>query len=346
MNIPNQLKSNYSTPLIWTSVIRALVFPLSELQVDVQALLDLANIPRESLEHPHGQIPLHSYLQFLNMSATSVDDPLLSLKLSKNIGPELLGALGFLFLSSRNLYEAINNLCHYQNLFQESTKMSFNKGQGYYIFTYDIYGFRNVDTRLDVEFSIAYTYKLIQLFLNNKVVSSRILFRHSPSAEMSKYKSTMKTNCLFNQEVNGIYLKDEDVYKTGKQYAPELYNILVDYLDADLQKKNITRTFTDDVNKILFDFSSSSLHTVEKVAVHLNISVSTLYRKLKEEGTSFRELQAKHYFELSCKYLRETNMNISQISNIIGFSNSSSFTRSFTKWSNGLTPKEYRQLGL
>lgn len=331
-------------PQIWSSVIRSLRMAMEELNIEVKSLLETSQISAYDLEHPHGQVPLNRYLQFLNNAAIQADDPLLGIKLPKTMGPDLLGGLGFLFLSSRNLHEGIKHICYYQNLFQESTNMQLIRDGDYFVFTYDLYGVRQIDTRLDVEFSIAYTNRLIKLYSDNKASNLRLCFRHSPSAELQKYRRLTGSSCFFNQEINGIYLHKSDALEPGSRYDLNLHQILVDYLDTDLANKQMVLSFADQVSRAILNLPSGKAINAGLIAAHLNMSVATLYRRLQQENTSFKQIYKKVQYELSCRYLREASLNIAQISHLLGFASSSGFTRAFTQWSHGLSPSQYRQL--
>ena len=98
-------------PRIWSSVVRGLQLPLAEQNVDYQALLADCEITEDDLKKVHGKIPLKKYLRFMEHAATIADDPLLGIRLARSCGPETLGAVGFLFLSSRTLAEALADFC-------------------------------------------------------------------------------------------------------------------------------------------------------------------------------------------------------------------------------------------
>ncbi|GAC27277.1 hypothetical protein GPAL_0397 [Glaciecola pallidula DSM 14239 = ACAM 615] len=334
-------RSDGLEPQIWSSVLRSLQFHLAEHNIDTPHLLHECGIAIDDLEHPHGQIPLNRYLNFLNKAAKEADDPLIGIKLSKSIGPELLGALGFLFLSSRTLYDGLDAICQYQNLFQESTQLSLDRMGSHYILGYQVYGMGNIDTRLDVEFSIAYTARLIRLFSNNQVKSVKMLFRHSPSVSVSHYLRLAGLPCEFNQAVNGVSIKAEDISFKGARFDPDLTQILTDYLDADLASKNQVNSFSDQVRTAIMSEQGQETVTAKLIAHRLGVSIPTFFRRLKLENESFKTMLDNVHYELACKYLSETQLNIYQISHLLGFSSTPSFTRAFKKWTNGITPSAY-----
>jgi signal transduction histidine kinase/ligand-binding sensor domain-containing protein/AraC-like DNA-binding protein len=80
---------------------------------------------------------------------------------------------------------------------------------------------------------------------------------------------------------------------------------------------------------------------IEKLANHLNLSQSTLYRKLKSlTGKSATDFVRTIRLEYAARILKEGNHNIEEVSGLAGFNSHSYFTRSF-KEHFGKTPTEY-----
>ena len=175
-------------PSIWSSVIRNLQLPLNERHLDTDSLLQQCGISPQELEHPHTPIPLSKYLLFMESAAELAEEPLLGIQLARTSGPETLGALGFLFLSSHTLYEALNDFCRYLNLLQDATHMSFTREGNELWFRYDLYGVDDTEYRQDTEFSLALNSRLIRMFSGSQVEISGFHFRHSPSVPVTQYE--------------------------------------------------------------------------------------------------------------------------------------------------------------
>ncbi|WP_456479061.1 helix-turn-helix domain-containing protein [Nautilia sp.] len=75
----------------------------------------------------------------------------------------------------------------------------------------------------------------------------------------------------------------------------------------------------------------------------MNISPSTLKRKLKEEHTSFKKLTETIRKKLAYTLLKETYHSFEEISYLLGYSEYSPFFRAFKKWF-GATPSELKKL--
>lgn len=81
--------------------------------------------------------------------------------------------------------------------------------------------------------------------------------------------------------------------------------------------------------------------TFEAMADILHLSPSSLRRRLQKEGTSYQELKDRYRSDLAMRYLRDDQLKIHEIGEMLGFLEPSSFIRSFRGWT-GMTPKQFR----
>jgi len=68
----------------------------------------------------------------------------------------------------------------------------------------------------------------------------------------------------------------------------------------------------------------------------------TLSRRLKAQGTAYRQIAHAVRFELACQLLAEPGMTIAQVAALLKFSAPSAFTHAFRRWSGGQTPSAWR----
>jgi AraC-like DNA-binding protein len=79
----------------------------------------------------------------------------------------------------------------------------------------------------------------------------------------------------------------------------------------------------------------------DTVARTLNMSRASLYRKLRQEHTSFQAIRNQIIDRLAKIALKETDSPISQIALMLGYSEHSAFVHGFTRLT-GVSPSEYR----
>lgn len=81
---------------------------------------------------------------------------------------------------------------------------------------------------------------------------------------------------------------------------------------------------------------------LDTVAERLHLSSRTFKRKLREHGTSFRQLVETTRRAEAVRLLNTTTLSVSQIADHLGYADASSFTRAFQKWTL-TTPGAFRQ---
>ena len=81
---------------------------------------------------------------------------------------------------------------------------------------------------------------------------------------------------------------------------------------------------------------------IDLISEKLQMSRWTLTRKLKEEGTTFKQLLRDSREKLAQSYLRRQTESITEIASLLGYSEPSAFQRAFKSWT-GQTPLDYRQ---
>ena len=81
----------------------------------------------------------------------------------------------------------------------------------------------------------------------------------------------------------------------------------------------------------------------DDAARHLHLHRRTLNRRLKEAGTTFRQVLDQVRFELAREMLSDPGLHIAEIAARLGYRMPSSFTRAFRRWS-GSSPDHWRTL--
>ena len=73
----------------------------------------------------------------------------------------------------------------------------------------------------------------------------------------------------------------------------------------------------------------------------MGVSGRTLQRELQQAGTSYQHECSQAQSELACSYLKNPAAGLQDVALLSGYTEVSSFTRAFKKWT-GLTPGQYR----
>jgi AraC-like DNA-binding protein len=80
--------------------------------------------------------------------------------------------------------------------------------------------------------------------------------------------------------------------------------------------------------------------TEEAAARSLGMSLRNLQRRLEEEGTSYRKALNETRRDIARSYLDEGHTSVTEIAFLLGFADTSGFSRAFRRWT-GLSPRAY-----
>ena len=162
--------------------------------------------------------------------------------------------------------------------------------------------------------------------------------------EYSHLQRIFECPVLFDQQHNGFVfdarhlearlLHDEESLRRFLRSAPYhlLANTEVESDDGILAK----------MRRIVGPDLSHEFPSVVDMAEHLNVSVRTLRRRLKDVGTTYQEFKDDTRREAAIQLLSRPELKINAVAAMLGFDEPSAFHRSFKKWT-GSTPGEYRQ---
>ncbi len=124
------------------------------------------------------------------------------------------------------------------------------------------------------------------------------------------------------------------------------YNKEIDDFGEEMIVRYLNSLNTDDlstrVRKQITEHLPSGDATVDKVASELFYSTRTLQRMLKQENVSFLTLLNDTRRDLAVEYVKKEEMDLTEIAFLLGFSELSTFSRSFKRWT-GNSPMQYRK---
>jgi len=156
------------------------------------------------------------------------------------------------------------------------------------------------------------------------------------------YETLFQSEIKFDQHDNAIVfparyldypiIQNDESLRGFLQTAP--YQLIV-MVDND-------QTLTSQVVALLGKDFSRELPGSEDVAFKLNMSVSTLRRRLAEEDTSYQKIKDQCRKKAAVNYMDSPQLSINDVAALMGFDEPSAFFRSFKKWT-GMTPGEYRK---
>ena len=80
---------------------------------------------------------------------------------------------------------------------------------------------------------------------------------------------------------------------------------------------------------------------IDTIAGTLGLNLRTVQRRLKDEGTTYRELRDSFRHTTACKLLTNPRVPIKEIAFLLGYQELGAFYRAFRRWEDD-SPMDYR----
>jgi AraC-like DNA-binding protein len=328
-------------PLVSTQVVRALVVRIREHGLPLAKLLTAADIKLSRLDDVNDHVPLRSYVELFEAASELAQDPLLGLAFSAKAGPETLGAVGFLMVSSDTLGQGLSNLCRYVSAVQDGTDNAVELDGELALITYQISDDRIAPRRQDAEYSLGVILRLIRAYAGGRCEPVEVHLEHGPRGQRRAYEHAFACPVFFGQTRNAIVLKSEDLGIRSPALSDALAEVLEGQLRDRVESKNRMHSFADRVAGALTPTSIQQKLSFVHLAQDMRVSPSTLYRRLSSEKKSFRQVLDYKREAMAKRLLANSQMSIAEVASAVGYAENASFTRAFRRWTN-CSPRQFR----
>lgn len=328
-------------PMVSALVVRGLVDRLSARGLPVPQLLAAIGIEPARLADSSELIPLRSYISLFEAAAEVTKDPLIGLSVSAAAGPETLGALGFLFLSSNTLGQGLEKLCRYVVAVQDATDHAVERDGDLAAIIYQIRDDRITSRRQDAEYSLGIIIHLIRAYAAGRCNPIEVHLEHGPVVDHQRYEALFGCPVYFRQTRNAVIIDARHLDIRSAALNDALSAILETHLRERAAERRTMSSFCDHVNAVLTPTSIQQKVNADRVAKEMRVSPSTLYRRLQSEQQSFQRLLDNRREALAKRLLTNDMMSIAEVASALGYAENASFTRAFRRWTN-VSPRQYR----
>ena len=117
-----------------------------------------------------------------------------------------------------------------------------------------------------------------------------------------------------------------------------VFGILTRHADAELERLVGDSTARGQVEQVLLQSLHRGRIGIAVVARRLGLSRDTLYRRLRDEGTTFRAIVDQLRCKLALDYLAARKISVNETACLLGFSDPAAFSRAFKRWT-GKSPR-------
>lgn len=351
-----------------TRFVRSLLSYLESQGCDLQAVLEAIELPFDPMDPANADktdIPAMCYSRLYQWAMWIVQDESFGLH-AQGVRP--LGTfrmMSYALINCRNLEHAINRAADFNEILkttrnpqQQSRRRHSRHPQGWplrveagegvdraiYFYDTDVRSAASMGEQalLGIASGMSIWHRFCSWLIDTPIELDEVWFTDDVPASLEKYQRFFNCQLKFNQPENALcfppdyldypILQNEESLKTFLRNAP--YQLVTMPNHGDSVVSQIRALIGQDFSKKFPSF--------EQVTEMLNTSATTLRRRLRNEGTTYQRIKDTCRSDAAIVYLSRPELSISSVAALMGFTDTSSFHRSFKKWT-GKTPKEFRQ---
>lgn len=255
--------------------------------------------------------------------------------------------LGQLFLSSRTVGDSLQRVAPYMPLLTPSFKMTcaYRDDQQLIVSMKPVRPIPYDIAKLALETFVVGACRTMQRLLPHHAIALQALVSWPRPAHHHRYAALPHTQITYQADLNEMsacLVLAKDVAATALPQANEALSAeLRDACARQLQLLEGLHPWAEWISHI-HDVVEDHLPSLAELAGLMGISVRTLTRHLETEGVSFRALALDIRHRRASALLSDTDMSISEIARILGYTDSANFSRAF-KRSAGLSPQHFRE---
>jgi AraC-like DNA-binding protein len=296
-------------------------------------------IDSQVLERADVEIPGEQYIALWEAAGRS--NPNIGLELGMQTEASDFGALGHALHCAPSIEMALKTVQKFIVVFAQESSIDYEYDARTVRVAYQINGPTIVRRRQDSEFSLAAMLRQFNLITRSTITPVRVDFEHDRPADTSAHKRIFQCPVYFNQPLNQLHFSREVMRMPAAQGNERLYLALEPYLERERQERSVSDELLSRITRMIAAGMSSGVPSLAGVSDQLGFSQRTLQRRLKDQGIEFSSLVEDVRRELALAYVKDAVYSITEVSLLVGYAESGSFTRAFRRWT-GQSPQQYR----
>ncbi|HSW19247.1 MAG TPA: AraC family transcriptional regulator [Ramlibacter sp.] len=273
------------------------------------------------------RIPEASLAQVLEASATSAESASIGLLVGESWRLADFGLISLLLQHQPTLRQALMELKRYSHLLSDSVVLDLVEYPNVTVVQLALVTGRGNPGRQPMELAVGALLSLCRFHLGARWLPRRVHFSHAAPANTQIHRRVFGQHLEFGSEFNGMVLAKGDLDQLNPQCDARMARYAKDYIE--LQPRHNRGAVAHEVRRALHVLLPRGRNSLEQVAQALGMSPRTMQRQLEQGGENFLSLVNDVRREQAARYLNGQTHSISQIAALLGFAETSVFSRWF-----------------
>lgn len=312
-----------------------------------ETIIKRSKVPKVLFERVDGRLSPRQFVMLIEActqpegaGALMGDASDLGYEFGLHVKPTSHGLLGFAMMNCRTAREAAQIAERFSALRGDIMRLRFHEG--------DDFGFLQIEgvdkllhfRKFVLEVMMGALIRFASSLLGSISDETEIWVDYSEPAYFPLWKSRLP-KVRFNMPHNQLRFPVSVLDKPLSRANPLSARAAVAQMETQMVMVSDMADMTTRVRAVL-ESAREDLPSLGEVAASLNISSSTLKRRLQQEGTTFQQQLDEVRRARAMNLLKNTGMSIELVTRALGYSDAANFTRAFRKWT-GMSPSVWRK---
>jgi AraC-like DNA-binding protein len=321
---------------------RALVDACDAMGLDTSALLAAAELSRAEVSDPDARIPVEKMTALWREAYEHARDPDLGLHAAEALPFGAYAVIDFMARTSVTIGTALERISHYFPLINSVVELPITV-------TGDRVRVDVVDRRGVGKLPRAYAeYVLAAIVLRTRIAVGvdfpleAVEFAYDVPTDHREHERIFGCPVQFGAERTGIVLTRDVCERPVERGDSGLAAVLERHAQMLIAQLPQVPDAIASVRAMIQDQLKGGDPSLNNVARKLGTSRRSLQRRLAEENLTYAEVLDEVRSTMARAYLGQPELSIAEVGYLLGFSEQSSFTRAFRRWT-GASPIEFRR---
>lgn len=325
-------------------VLRNLMYAACTRGANLQRLCAALGITPEDLQDVERRIEgVQPVIDMWAEAMASTGDPNIGLHSGLGNNPSVFGLLGYLMQSCRTMKDTYEELERYQEMVSGwiRYKILVDKHECVLKFSVDPewYTISPETARQGVEASMTASLSFIYILTGKKTGPLKAELICPSTSFIATYERAFNCPVTVGHNENRLIYERSFADTPVISHDQSLYVYFTETLREKAAALDKSGNFCDKVRQVIMRDFMGKIPSLQMIAAHMNMSERSFQRKLNDSKETYRSLGTAIKRDLALNLLRNNDLKVHAVSDVLGYAEPSAFHRAFKTWTK-TTPKQ------
>jgi AraC-like DNA-binding protein len=274
-------------------------------------------------------------------------DDLIGLHMGQRMRLTAYGMIGFLAQTCKDVREVLSSISAYNETFSSI-----------YTYTLDLQGESAVlymepdalwaakyptSARQASDIGKSSAVYILRSLTGKRLTPTHAYFTHG-KMHAEGYRKVLECELTFNAPRDGLVFRRSDMDLAVLGHDVSLFTLFDSLLREKRKQLSVDKSFSEVIRTSILSNFKGQIPPIDIIASHLKMHTRTFQRKLSAEKLSYRSVCNDLRKELALAIIAQSDKSITEIAELLGYADHTSFRRAFKSWTKSL-PKTARAKG-